>query len=267
MGFHVLSFSNALRLLGLDEEAAAWRAHLEVLPLADWLQYLAARPDKQLRLLRERAAGMSDEEVLDVSAMFGLRLMYAEASGGEYERPIHVIESMVHAPGHHPERSAVARILLAKLYMEVNREDESAALLEELADELEAKVRTGDRASAVLGSLAWVYALQGHNDAALTMFEMRAENDGQPCGHRWFGWFWGLNDENLYDKGPNQPHLTWGQPDSIQDLRAQPRYKKLLRECEQEIERQAVRIRTMLAEHELEDLLAPMIEYRSVQGL
>lgn len=39
----------------------------------------------------------------------------------------------------------------------------------------------------------------------------------------------------------------------------QPRFKALMQRCLKELDRQADRIRTMLAEHDLDELLAPLI--------
>jgi hypothetical protein len=143
-----------------------------------------------------------------------------------------------HSPAIWTERKPHNAYRLAVLYKAAGRHEEAAALLRSIAGQLEQEVTAGIRHPDTLSTLAEVYALMGEDDAALSMLELAVE-------HRSMELAW-------YDEAP-----VFG-VDAWQRLNHNPRFLALVRHCRDEIQRQARYVQDLLAQQDLDRLLAPI---------
>ena len=220
------------------------KQRLSGLPAPDWWKDGWLRPEERRLVLYQRASRMTDEEILDVSLDYCVTLIRALGDHGEYERAIPLMEAVAHArsPAALRADDPSPNMNLAIMYLETGRKDEAAVALKELAQTLEAKVSDGARNGATLYYLAVAQALQERVDDAIATMELSvASGSGLllPC--------WSGND--------------WSRVlDPYASLRADPRFRKLWAQCESEEARQSERIRELLAERDLDKLLAPLME-------
>jgi tetratricopeptide (TPR) repeat protein len=240
--WHAWWFVAHLAHLGLYEEAKDWKDRLENMPLSeerrelvlqDYMdaigQYEEVVTDTQARL-----ADMSDEEVLDAFHERGLLWTLDLADAGDMERAIELLESIQHAPATWAEREAWAPLALAGLYREVGRDDEAALVLDGIVAQLEADFDHGIRHPETLSFLAEAYAMQKRDDEAIKMFGKAV-------------------DYHLRDD------CGWLDMPAWERLKDDPRVISLCERMATDREQQAERIRNMLAEHDVDTLLAPLM--------
>ena len=131
-----------------------------------------------------------------------------------------------------------APLFLAELYQAVGREDEAAPLLDEVVADLEAEFASGIRHPQILGHLAEAYARQHRDEAAIDMLQKAVDYHLRISCNWW---------EILLVQSP------WSR------LRDNPRLIALCDRMEADLDQQADRVRTMLAEHDIDELLAPLM--------
>jgi TolB-like protein/cytochrome c-type biogenesis protein CcmH/NrfG len=251
---HLVWFLSELAQLGLTEEAQAWHERVEQIPAQGWAAVLRgwflgdyysivdlhqedpAPEDRQEELAM--IAGMTDEEILDGGSDGAVTLL---ADAGDYDRAIRLAESQQRGgqldSTFWAERYSWPRLRLAALYQAADRNDEAAATLEELVRDLEAEYEDGIRHPTTLGFLAEAYAMQGRDDDALAMLRKAVDY-----------------------------HLRWIEIPEYETfapwkgLLDDPRFIAQRERIQADLDQQAERIRRMLAQHDVDQLLAPMME-------
>jgi len=240
--FHISWAIGDLLHLGLTDDAEAWRARLPLDDLPEWARltaerfYLWGQGDQQelTRRTRERLAGMRDDEVLEPWVNLPMNWAWDLAAGGDTDKAIEILEKLRAAPTLRDERDTIASLLLARLYVRAGRESDAAPLLEQLSSHLELEVAAGIHHPESLFRIAEVYALQGRNESAIHTLQMAFDN-------HWRMPWWNL------------PWKT-----SLNGLDTDPRVAAIRRKVEEDLEQQAERIQSMLAEHDVDELLAPL---------
>ncbi len=179
---------------------------------------------------------MSDEDILDAFHEDGLVFASHLAETGDVERAIELMESIRYAPAIWAERKAEAPILLAELYLAAGREDDAAQVLGELAAQLEAEVDYGIRDPTTLSFLAEVYVLQNRIPEATEMFLKAAD-------------YHSFADCSFLDDPEPQP------------MQNDPRVVSACKRMQNDFEQQSERVREMLAQYDVDTLLAPLMQY------
>jgi TolB-like protein len=237
-------FVKSLAEMGLTEQAEAWKNRLENLPMPEALyeaglrHYLgvSGKFDEVVRQQETELGAMSDEEILDAFHEDGLVFASYLAESGDVERAIQLMESIRYAPATWAERKAQAPILLAELYLTAGREDDAARVLGELATQLEAEVDYGIRDPTTLSFLAEVYVLQNRIPEATEMFLKAAD-------------YHNFADCSFLDDPEPQP------------MRDDPRVASACKRMQNDFEQQSERVREMLAQYDVDTLLAPLMQY------
>jgi TolB-like protein len=252
-------FVSALAKLGLYEEAEAWKVRIENMPMTDWMRewglekYLAAtgQNDEYQRGQQEQVATMSDEEMLDAFHEMGTRWAMDLAHAGQPERAIELMQSIQYAPAIWAERQTQAPMVLVALLQLVGRDDEAAPVLEGIVTHLEAEFAAGIRQPQTLVLLAEAYARQMRDEDAIAMLQKAVD----------YHWRMSCNAT------PSLFYVDAGMPQQLDQynnsptarLKDDPRVIELCERIEADLEQQANRIRTMLAKHDVDELLAPLM--------
>lgn len=237
-------FVKSLAEMGLTGQAEAWKDRLENLPMPEALyeaglrHYLEVSGQlEEVVSQKETELGeMSDQEILDAFHEDSLVFASYLAETGDVERAIELMESIRYAPATWAERKAQAPIFLAELYQAVGREDDAARVLGELAVQLEAEVDFGIRDPTTLSFLSEVYLLQNRIPEAIEMFLKAAD-------------YHNFVDCSALDAPEAQP------------MRDDPRVVSACRRMQNDFEQQSERVREMLAQYEVDTLLAPLMQY------
>jgi TolB-like protein len=252
-------YASQLAWLGLYEEAEAWKIRTENLPMPEWLhdigleQYLRAtgNNDEIERKNHEQFAALSDEEVLDAFYEMGTGWAIDLAHAGEPGRAIELMQSIQYAPAIWAERQATAPLVLAALLQLVGRDDEALPLLEKVVENLEVDFAAGIRQPQTLAYLAEAYARQQRDDEAIDMLQKAVDYHlVVPCRMI-----------------PSLFVVDWRMPHQFDQFRSSPAARlkddpRMIALCERvdaEFEQQAIRVRKMLAEHDFDELLAPLM--------
>jgi TolB-like protein/thioredoxin-like negative regulator of GroEL len=237
-------FVKSLARMNLVEEAAAWKERLENLPMPEALyeaglrHYLefSGHVDEVVMQQESEIGVMTDEEILDAFHEDGLVFASYLAEAGDVERAIELMESIRYAPATWAERKAQAPVLLAELYMAVGREDDAARVLGEIAAQLEAEVDYGIRDPTTLSFLAEVYVLQNRIPEATEMFLKAADY------------------HNITD-------CSFREDPELEPIQDDPRVVSACKRMQNDFEQQSERVREMLAQYDIDTLLAPLMRY------
>ncbi len=240
--FQASWFIGDLLHLGLFSEAEVWQQSVSVSDLPEWAQLYAERfrlwgIDDQPELTRrthERLQSMTDQEFLDPWYNLPMNWAWDIAAGGDVERAIILMEQLQDAPALYVERETLPTLLLARLYHRAGRHSDAAPLLDNLRRRLESEMRAGLKHPESLFRLAEVYALQGLNESAVNVLRMAV------AAHWRMPWW----------------RLPWNT--DLNGLDSDPRVAELRSIVESDLEAQAARIREMLSQHDLDELLAPL---------
>jgi TolB-like protein/cytochrome c-type biogenesis protein CcmH/NrfG len=248
---HLLWLPSELAVLGLREEAQAWYAQVKEIPkqgwgavLREWFleDYMLAmgQGDQVIEADMARINAMTDEEILD--AQFGEAdgMVWTLAQAGEYERAIRLRESIQHSHSWGPfwsERQVGPRLELAALYQKVGRDADAERLLGQLTDYLETEYDTGIKHPATLYYLAETYARLGRDDKALDMLRKAV-------------------DYHLRLTEADEHYMIHSPWKRMED---DPRYIAQLERMRADLDQQAERIRTMLAQYDVNELVAPVM--------
>ena len=244
-GIMVAYFGYLLRdLWELTEESEAWLSRLEEIPGRASMPDYWTSWEEQLERSFERASRMTDEEILDQGLAGSGPMIEALRKHGDYERAIRLKEATAQERLFASIRTWApwGKLTLAIMYLEAGREEDAAVVLEELSQVLEPMVGEGIRNAVTLFQLALTQALQGHGDAAISTLEL-SEASGN-----------GL----VFDC--NSPDGISKVVDPFAALRSDPRFQGLQDRCMAEFERQRAAMRALLAERDIDKLLAPWIE-------
>ncbi|HEY5644288.1 MAG TPA: tetratricopeptide repeat protein [Woeseiaceae bacterium] len=190
--------------------------------------------------------GMSNDEILKTWQIEAGGIAGAFWNAGERERAIELLEALQHYP--YPptvwaERRMGYPMLLAGMYMEMGRSDDAAAVLQRVVTELQAEVDAGVRHHSTVSLLAEAYGRQGNLDAALDMLELAVD--------------YGAYD--VYDAGEpaeqDPEDSNWRT-----QVKDDPRFVQLRSRMSAYVEQQRSNIRALLAQNDIEALLAPLME-------
>ncbi len=220
-------FVSSLAELGLYEDAEAWKLRIENMPMWEWSReygiyhYLAATGREN------ELPGESDQWQSLIKA-------------GDYERAIEYLETERHQRPLWHERETRDDMVLISLYQAIERNDDAAELLESTVAHLEAEFASGIRHGETLYHLSEAYARQGRDDDAMDM--LRKSYDYH----------------NLVQCNDIEKYLT-ASPWVWVRFRKDPRFISYCERVEADLDQQAERIRAMLAEHDIDELLAPLI--------
>jgi len=167
-----------------------------------------------------------------------------------FHREINQLESARHQRALWHERSARDDLWLAGLYQLVNRQEDAAALLDEIVAQLEVEYSGGVRHWETLYQLSEAYARQGRDDEALAMLRKSYDYHGlMPCS---------ALESGLY--------LEIAAASPWSRFAEDSRYQSLCRRIDDDRIRQADRIRAMLAQYNVDELLAPLMAMAQKPG-
>ena len=237
-------FVQQLEVLGLHEEAEAWFIRLQGLPMNpnlyrdvfDWYVVTTAEAGEIVETKVRDLASLSNEEVLVAYSSSAAHAANALAEQGDYDRAIELMESIQHAPAIWSERAPRHTLGLAQLYLEAGRREDAEPLLERVRLHLEAEYADGIRHPETLFLLADVYGLLGRDEDAIGMFRKSVDYHGHySCA------------DDLSDYPP------WDR------LGEDPRVVELCDRMQSDLDRQAERIRKLLARYDPDELLAPLM--------
>jgi tetratricopeptide (TPR) repeat protein len=168
------------------------------------------------------------------------------AEAGDVDRAIRLFEALQHAPPFYMDQEGIDKNILAGLYQHVGHHDVAVPLLEQLVVVLEAKYEAGIRHPTTLLELADVYARLGRDDEAIKMLQRAMKYN-----YHWAPW--------VVDGS-----MPWS-IDVLTRLADDPRVIALSEENTAKREFMANRIRAMLAQHDVDDLLAPLLAHGEVR--
>lgn len=241
--WHPWIFSWILTDLGLDAETDAWLKRLETRRLGDNWRELAltglmsrrGQTDEVAEKARTWLDAMGDRPITDAAPIVVVNAGIALIKSGDYETGIAVLEKVKTARREYNEqRWAYDDIYLAYAYQRVGRHADAQTLLGSAVAGLESQVESGIRNGDTLALLADTYALQGREQMALKT--LRAAIDG-----------------HFRTRGPRMG--SWWQ-----DLHDHPQYRALVQIMEADLDMQAAIVSRMLAEHDLDALVARLPE-------
>ena len=242
-------FISTLSQLGLDEEAEAWLERFSNLPggvdgnYLGWFRFLGGHHDEYLEAEQLRLGAMSDAEILNGS--WAEESVWLLALAGEHERATVLMESIWLGLGFdggagvsgYGADDAFYPLFLAELYVKTNRVDDAMDLLEETARHLQREYDKGIRNPELLHYLAEAYAFLGQDNAALDMLEKAVDYHSR----------WPVIKEKT------RIHSPW------ERLRDDPRFIRQWRRMETDLVQQAKSIRAILAQYDIDELLAPLM--------
>jgi len=207
-----------------------------------------------LRRRLEKLAAMSDEEVLNAWALLGTTWAINLANAGQSERAVRLMQSIQHSPG----RAGENPLLLAALLQLSGRDEEAAPVLDRAVAQHEREFASGVRRPESLVNLAEAYARQHRDEEAIEMLQKAVDY------HRRLWWKSGRNlcgtDRSLFTIDANiSPQFDQFNSSPAVRLKDDPRIIALCERVEMDLEQQAKRIRAMLAKHDFDELLAPLM--------
>lgn len=239
--WHLWALVADMALVGLYEEAETWKVRIESIPMHGWAHELGAdfyrfntgRFDEVIERQLAEIEGISDEELIEADADKVMAWSQILANAGEYDRAYELVGPLRNFRDFEKESQ-----YLAAIYKKVGRFSDAAPILEQEVTQLEAEFAAGFRDSKFLVNLAEVYALQGRDDKALNMLQKALDYGGYiySCSLDFTFWF----------------GMTWHR------LRQDSRYVSICIQMEAESNQQAARIRTLLAQYDIDELLAPL---------
>ena len=261
--WHAWWFISDLAQLGLFEEAEAWKARIENIPITNMMREgglegyreIIGTQDEIVRRRQQRLAAMSNMKVLDAWSVLSTMWVTALTSAGELERAIELMQSIQHAPSWQSQ----SRLFLAALLQLVGRNDEAAPMLEDLVADLETTVAAGNRNPTQLVYLAEAYARQQRDEEAIDMLQKAVD-------YHWRGMTimgrlarCGMDEPLFYVDSYMPLEFDQFNNSPTTRLKGNPRVIALCEQVEADLEQQANRIRTMLAQHDFDELLAPLM--------
>jgi TolB-like protein len=247
---YLFQFLTVLEQLGLQEEADEWYNRLKNMNgVQDWMSrwyllYTDQRDQAIEKQLNAEVADKSDEEILDGGTNRTREVTSLLALSGDYERAARLLESLWLGTGFagtlaaiSPEKVAEVPMELVELYHQTGRSDDAIPLLEETIRYLQAEYDMGIRHPQTLYLLAEAYAYQGQDEAALEMLKKAVDYHAR----------WPVLDAKYRFYSP------WDR------FRDDPRFIRQWSRMEADLGQQAESIRAILAQYDVDELLAPLM--------
>ena len=217
-------YVSTLAELGLYEEARAWKESIENLPMKDWMYQSGLNNYRVAMEQREKTTAREDEQEL--------------IEQDELERAVEALETDRFERAMWHERAPRDDLELAALYQLLGRHDDVATLLDAIVTQLETEFAGGVRHWETLYHLSEAYARQGRDEEALEMLRKSYDYHNLiPCD------YW--EEEAVASPWPR--------------FRNDGRYVSLCERIDDDRQQQAKRIRTMLAQYDIDELLAPLM--------
>jgi TolB-like protein len=217
-------FVSSLAELGLYEDAEAWKLRIENMPMWEW--------SREYGIYLYLAATGRENELPEDDSWHSL------IKAGEYDRAIEILETTRHERKLSHERETRDDMVLISLYQAIERNDDAAELLESTVAHLEAEFASGIRHGETLYHLSEAYARQGRDDDAMDMLRKSYDYHGL------------LRCTDIEEGLIASP---WAR------FREDPRFISYCERVEADLDQQAERVRAMLAGHDIDELLAPLI--------
>ncbi len=254
---HLYWTTAEINTMGLQQESAELYQSVSAIPdqygdgdwrrqffLHDMYRKFTGKGEEVAREQLAEVEGMSNEEILDDWYLGTQVIANAFWDTGEFERAIELYESLQHfiINPSWAERRPMMMLRLINMYMETGRAADAEPVLDEVISLLEEEVAAGTRHPHTLGQLATAYAWQGQDEAALDMLKMAVD----------YG-YWHLISRKAWSRGR---HVA----DEWHALRKDKRFERQLQRMQTLADQQADNIRHLLATHDMDTLLVPVIE-------
>jgi tetratricopeptide (TPR) repeat protein len=256
---HLYWSASSMVDLGLDDEAEALYQTLAAVPVPRepeswaWFRQLFLEDmyrnatGRREEVARERLAeveGLSNEQILDQWYLEAERIGLSFWDAGETERAIEIYEALSHVAVKGMAGSAKAHLVMFYTYL--GRAEDAAPLLEETIALVEEAFYAGSRNPSLLEGLATFYAFKGEDDKALDMMKKSVD----------FGaWYWAGVRNPEFDRR----HDAFDQL-AVERLKNDPRYQRQKQRAQALAKQKADNIRHLLATHDIDALLIPVIE-------
>jgi tetratricopeptide (TPR) repeat protein len=254
---HLYWTTSEIVTLGLQQEAKTLYQSVSAIPDqygdGDWRRQFFLEDSyrestgKFEEVARENLAeveGMSNEEILDNGYLGVAVVADSFWDIGELERAIELFEALQHFSINPSwaERRPMMMMRLVNMYMETGRIADAEPVLDEVTGLMEEEVAAGTRHPNMLGQLATAYAWQGQHEAALDMLKMAVDYG---C--------WDLISTEVWIQGRRYA-------DAWHALRNDKRFERQLQRMQAMADQQADNVRSLLAAHDMDALLAPVKE-------
>jgi len=229
-----------------DDGAQWWRQHF----LEDFYLQATGRRKEWAQKKVDDVDDLSNDEILKAWYVEAGSIAFAFWFAGDKERAIKLFEALQHYQ-HNPsmwaEREAKAPMDLAWMYLQVGRDDDAAPLLQNVIASLQSEVDTGARHPETLLRLAEAYAWQNDHEAALEMLDLAID---------YGAYYLAICGSDLV------PLLAedWAAERHWWDgLEGDPRFILARSRMRSIVEQQRSNIRALLAQNDMDELLAPLI--------
>jgi TolB-like protein len=251
--------------LGLVEEAEALYATVERIPdpdaeedggrsrqrfLVDFYLWATGGAGEMIDRNLKKTAGLSNEDILKARHVEAVDYAWTFWMAGKQVRAIELLEALQHLP-YEPTRWAQRQMMLpmqlVTMYMQVGREEDAAPVLQNAMMHLQADVDAGARHHKTLMLLASAYGWLGDDEAALGTLDLAVDYGAYLiplcCDE-----YWPYEREDFHIVREWWDGLE-GNPEFIQH---RSRMQAL-------VEQQRSNIRSLLAQNDMEQLLAPLM--------
>jgi DNA-binding winged helix-turn-helix (wHTH) protein/tetratricopeptide (TPR) repeat protein len=236
------------------EDQEQWE-HLRGIFLEEFYLLATDRADEVVAQTIEQIAGMNNEDILKTWTVEMVRLIDALWLTGERERAIALNESMQYwsfPSTLWAERKLENARMLAKMYIAVGRDDDALPLLQNIVTQLQTEVDAGVRHPRTLLVLAEAYAWLGEDETALKMLDLAIDYGAINIASMDFGF---CCEEFLLGNNPYEPNRRWWDK-----LAQEPRLMQSGARMRALIEQQRSNIRALLALHDMDRLLEPLMQ-------
>jgi tetratricopeptide (TPR) repeat protein len=217
--------------------------------LEDFYLEATGRVEEAAARTIERVAELSNDEILNAWYVEAAWIAKMFRAIGETDRAIELLEAMRHyqfRTSRWAERQLTHSMRLARMYMQVGRGDDARPVLEEIATSLQSETDGGARHPETLLRLASAYGWLGDDEAALRALDLAID--------------YGAFDMTLCCADLN-PHAEPGQGEVAwwAGLEGDPRFIQSRARMRAQVEEQRSNIRALLAQNDMEQLLAPLV--------
>jgi tetratricopeptide (TPR) repeat protein len=196
-----------------------------------------------------RVEGKNNDEILKFYSLEASQIAGTLWDTGERSRAIALIEAIRHSrtgPTSWAQRQLWQSELLVAWYMEEGRVDDAVPVLNEMIDFLQAEVDAGVRHPQILMRLASAYGWLGENDKALDLLDRAIDYGAYDMS---------MCCLDLVPKLPRYYEVQWW--DGLVD---DPRFELAQSRMRAIVEQQRSNIRALLAQNDLEALVAQLVE-------
>ena len=195
----------------------------------------------------EEVEGLSDEEILKAWQVDVAGTISALRDTGDTERAISLLEALhryPYPPGLWPQRQMRYSAMLVEMYMTEGRVDDARPVMQKIAAHLQSEFDAGVRHPDTLLQLSRAYGRQDRVDDAIRILTLAIDHGASPllpcC-------------EDGLTLAPEHPGWADG-------LRDRPEFSILRSRVQAEVEQQRSNVRALLAQHDMEKLLAPLVD-------